>query len=185
MKWYTVDEDYLNFLRSNEPRIPNADYGPEKFKPFFGALFELGDIVFITQVSHPQRRHQRMHENTDFCKLYNGNHLIAVVNLNYMFPVHKNRLIEVKYKNIDNFRTFVDNNERNQYITLLKKEMKQIKQKNISSKAYKLYNRKSSFPYDKVSKRCLDFKHLEILCNHFELESLKATAQNEAANLTD
>ena len=64
MKWYTVEEDFLTYLRNYESRIPNIDYGDDKFKPFFGKLFEIGDLVYITQVSHPKSRHYTIKENT-------------------------------------------------------------------------------------------------------------------------
>ena len=50
MKWCTVEEKYLKYLRSYEKRIHETNYGISKFKPFFGKLFEIGDLVYITQV---------------------------------------------------------------------------------------------------------------------------------------
>ncbi len=41
--WVVVDEKYLNYLRDIEPKIPYSDYGENKFKPFLGELFEIGD----------------------------------------------------------------------------------------------------------------------------------------------
>lgn len=168
MKWYTVDEEFLKGIRKYEPRIPKTDYGPDKFKPFFGALFEIGDLVYITQVSHAQARHSKISENYDFIKLYDGKRLIAVVNLNYMFPVPRKKLIDVTYKNIQDFRTFVDENERSKYIAFLKKEMKQLKEKNVSDKAKRLYNLKYDYPDHEVSKRCIDFKDIEKKCREYD-----------------
>ncbi len=79
MNWCTVDEKFLDYIRAYEGRIPNIDYGADKLKPFFGALFEIGDLVYITQVSCEKKRHHTMKENADFVKLYDGNKLIAVV----------------------------------------------------------------------------------------------------------
>ena len=44
MKWINVDENYLDYLRNVEPRIPRTDYGSDRYKPFFGVLFEAGDL---------------------------------------------------------------------------------------------------------------------------------------------
>ena len=39
MQWINVNEDYLDFLRKSEPKIPHTNY-ENKYKPFFGVLFE-------------------------------------------------------------------------------------------------------------------------------------------------
>ena len=41
MKWINVSEEYLDYLRTTEKRIPKTDYGTDKYKPFFGILFEV------------------------------------------------------------------------------------------------------------------------------------------------
>jgi protein AbiQ len=169
MNWFTVEEEYLTYIRSHEGRIPKTDYGDGKFKPFFGALFEVGDLVYITQVSHPQRRHYNLKEDMDFVKLYDGTRLIAVVNLNYMFPVHKSRLINVEYKNIEYFRTFENDKEKSDYITLLKREMKEIKKRGLDQRAFDLYERRYKYPSDRVSCRCIDFKNLEQKSKEYEI----------------
>lgn len=164
MKWYTVDEAFLDYLRHHENRIPRTNYGPDKFKPFFGELFSIGDLVYITQVSHPQARHFSMREDVDFYKLYHGNRLIGVVNLNYMFPVYRSKLIEVKYGDIENFRTFETIEKKNSYISLMRKEMRAILSKNLDVSAQNLYIRKYDYPNDRISMRCIDFKDLEQKC---------------------
>ena len=32
MDWLVIDEDYLNYLRNVEPRIPRSDYGKDKYR---------------------------------------------------------------------------------------------------------------------------------------------------------
>ena len=66
MRWINVNEEYLNYLRTTENRIPRTDYGDDKYKPFFGVLFEIDDLYYITQVSHPQARHTNMKQQKDF-----------------------------------------------------------------------------------------------------------------------
>jgi len=162
MRWYSIDEGYLTYLRGIEGRIPYIDYGSDKFKPFFGALFEIGDLVYLTQVSSPKPRHNRMGENVDFFKLYRGTRLVSVVNLNYMFPVPKNMLIKVNYGKIDEFLEFDSEESKSYYIGLLKLELREIKRKDINIKAQELYAFKYVHPEDNVSKRCFDFKMLEV-----------------------
>ena len=55
MKWINVKEQYLDYLRTIERRIPRTDYGTDRYKPFFGILFEVGELYYVTQVSHASR----------------------------------------------------------------------------------------------------------------------------------
>ena len=166
MKWINVNEDYLDYLRNVESRIPRTDYGSDKYKPFFGVLFEIGDLYYITQVSHPQARHQKMKNSKDFCKIFdpkNPTRLIAVVNLNYMFPIPKDQTTPFEKKNIHTYRTFRSETEKSKYIDLLDSELAAINAMNIGSKAEKLYQLRYDKPDDFVSQRCIDFKAMEDL----------------------
>lgn len=163
MNWKVVNEKYLDYLRLLESRIPNSNYGPTKYKPFFGVLFERNDFFYITQISHAQPRHTGMSEKLDFKKIYDpkGGQLLAVVNLNYMFPISKNDIADLHYKDIDNFRTFSSGTERSKYISLLKVELSEINKRALSAPAEKIYEYKYKFPDNTISQRCFDFKALE------------------------
>lgn len=166
MKWINVNEDYLDYLRNVESRIPHTDYGSDKYKPFFGVLFEVGDLYYITQVSHPQVRHQTMKNSKDFFKVFdpqNPSRLIAVVNLNYMFPIPKNQTTPFEKKNIHTYRTFRSEAEKSKYIDLLDSELISINAMDIGTKAERLYRLKYNKPNDFVSQRCIDFKAMEKL----------------------
>lgn len=166
--WVVVDEKYLNYLRDIEPKIPYSDYGENKFKPFFGELFEIGDLVYITQVSHPKERHHTMNNAVDFIKLYDETRLLAVVNLNYMFPVPKHTLNKLEYDSISNLRHFQSLDEKNKYIALLKRELREINKIDIENKSKKVYGIKKSFPNSILAKRCLDFEALEKAAMNYE-----------------
>ena len=166
--WVVVDEKYLNYLRNVEPKIPYSDYGEYKFKPFFGELFEIGDLVYITQVSHPKERHYTMNNAADFIKLYDGTRLLAVVNLNYMFPVPRHILNKLEYDSISNLRHFQSLDEKNKYIALLKKELQEINKIDIENKSKKVYEIKKSFPDSVLAKRCLNFEALEKAAKDYE-----------------
>ena len=98
-----------------------------------------------------------MKESIDFVKIFDKTNkkLISVININYMFPVPKSEIIEVKYKNINNFRTFSSLDEKNKYIDLLRHEMKVINNKNIQTQALKVYNSLSKDSF--LKNRCLLF----------------------------
>ncbi|MBQ7915652.1 MAG: type III toxin-antitoxin system ToxN/AbiQ family toxin [Firmicutes bacterium] len=166
MRWKIIDENYLNYLRTNgDHRIPNSNYGRDHYKPFFGVLFTIEELSYVTQVSHAQPRHTKLKQQLDFHKLYDNNtkQLLAVVNLNYMFPIKTSLLIDLNYSDIDQHRTFQNDNEKKDYIALLQKELKIINKLNLDQSALKLYKIRSEYPNEPISKRCLDFKSLEAL----------------------
>ena len=171
MKWINVNEKYLDYLRANEGRIPRTDYGTDKYKPFFGVLFEVDDLYYITQVSHPQPRHSGLKQQKDFYKIYDPrqtNRLIAVVNLNYMFPIPKTETTPFEKSKIHTYRTFQTESEKSRYIDLLDKELIAINTMNIGKKAENLYKFRYEHPEHVVSKRCIDFKKMEQLAKKYK-----------------
>ncbi len=181
MKWINVDEKYLDYLRATEGRIPRTDYGTDRYKPFFGILFEVGGLYYVTQVSHAQPRHQKMKQQKDFYKIFDPKspqRLIAVVNLNYMFPIPKEQTTHFEKKNIHTYRTFKSESEKSKYIDLLDTELSVINSMDIGTKAESLYKLKYDSPEHAVSKRCIDFKDMERLA----LQYNKANDNGSAAN---
>lgn len=173
IKWVYIDENYLNSLRNIESRIPYSDYGEDKFKPFFSPLFQIEGLSYVTQVSSPKDRHKYLNEQKDFKKIYDPhNNLISVINLNYMFPVPTSILKTVNYRDIDKYRTFKNDTEKSLYIQLLRLELSIINSKNLSKNARYIYKLKYEKPNDIISKRCLDFKSLEIFAKNY-LKKLK------------
>jgi protein AbiQ len=177
--WKIINEDYTDFLRDNyEKRIPETDYGSDKLKPFFGELFRVGDLVYVTQVTSPKPSLINLKQSIDFYKIYQNKKLISCVNLNYMFPVPISELNNMDYKDIDNYVNFKDEQAKSKYIQLLKYELSIINTLNLETSAMDLYRRKYDKPQDKVSLRCFDFKNLEIGAKEWETNKLKKS--NEA-----
>lgn len=163
MRWIIIPEEYLNYLREKERRIPHSNYGKNHFKPFFGVLFETESLLYVTQVSSAKERHYKMKQNLDFHKLYHkeDNKILAVVNLNYMFPVPKELVSDLDYSKMDEYRNFETFEEKSRYISFLKLEMKIINELDIKRAAQKVYEIKNNYPENSISKRCIDFKKLE------------------------
>lgn len=174
MDWLVVDENYLNYLRRIEKRIPMSDYGEDKFKPFFGILFETERYYYITQISHAQERHYKMKNNKDFKKLYHPKSkvLLAVVNLNYMFPIPKSLKNVLEYKNIDQHRTFKDDRAKSKYINLMKTELKILESLKLEDASRNIYENKYSQVDKKLADRCIDFKLMEKCANRY-IECMK------------
>lgn len=164
MYWVDIDEEYLNYLRTFERRIPVSDYGDDRYKPFFGVLFERGELRYVTQISHPQPRHRKLKQQKDFYKVYDSadtSRLIAVVNLNYMFPVPVSVMNPLRLKTIDQHRKFNSLEEKSKYIDLLNKELAQLRKMNLCDAARELYEIKYRFPDKPLAARCLDYRALE------------------------
>jgi len=171
--WKNVDERFLGWLRTNyEKRIPVTEYGESGYKPFFGNLFTVGDLVYVTQISSPKTRHIKMKQTLDFYKIYHpkDNSPIAVVNLNYMFPIHKSLLTDLKYSEIDKHRVFTDAEQKSLYIDLLRIELKEINKLSLVNAATNIYKLKYDKPEHSVSLRSFDFKKLERACLEFQQE---------------
>ena len=69
-KWVTIDEEYLDLLRRVDNRVPFSDYGKDKYKPFFGTLFEKDELVYVVAISHAKEKHEKMKNAPDFIKIY-------------------------------------------------------------------------------------------------------------------
>lgn len=168
LNWITIDEKYLDYLRANvDRRIPQVNYGVDHYKPFFGVLFETEEYAYVTQVSHPQPRHTALKASLDFVKVYDGTKLLCVVNLNYMFPIPKKNIKYLQYSNIQAYRSFKSEKEKNDYIALLKKEMSIMQSMKIEDKAKKLYTLCRMHPEAFVTQRCLNFSALESACKTY------------------
>lgn len=159
--WKTINSDFLDYLRKYENRIPKTDYGSNRMKPFFGALFEVGDLIYVTQISSAKPRHYKLKNSLDFHKYYFDNQLIGVINLNYMFPVPKQYISNLDYSKIELYRAFNNEDEKNKYIKFLHKQLVAIKKLNIEKYAIKVYQLKEQNPNHDISKRSFDFKSLE------------------------
>lgn len=159
--WKIINNDYLDYLREYEPRIPLTNYGTRKMKPFFGALFEIDNLIYVTQISSPKPRHIHMKNTLDFQKYYVKNQLAGVVNLNYMFPVPRLEVSNLNYSTIENYKAFDSINEKNKYIHFLKLQLAEIQQLNLEKKARKIYDLKKEKPRHIISLRSFEFQELE------------------------
>ena len=182
MDWLVITEDYLKYLRKYEKRIPFSNYGSKKYKPFFGILFETEDFYYVTQISHVQERHKNMKNGKDFKKLYHpkDNRLLAVVNLNYMFPIPKSLKMILKYKDIEKHRKFESEEEKSKYINLLKTEIKILSQMHLDKAAKSIYKNKYTATNQDVplANRCIDFKYMEQLAQKYMEDSNKQQSSN-------
>ena len=157
--WYSVDSDYLTYLRTIDSRVPNSDYG-RIWKPFFGVILDrsskLGDIP---QFSHA---HDKLVKNNQFTRVvYHNGEQKAVVRLNYMFPVPYEHLNQLDYCDIEPLCKIPSGIELNKYISLLKIEMKVLNTMDIPASASKLLEIVERYPESPIAQKCLPFSRLE------------------------
>lgn len=182
-KYCVIDEEYWEAVSELDYRIPSFKKYKEKneFKPFFETLFEVDDLCYVACLSSKKRKHYRMKPSFDFLKVFietsikrkktvsndspimRKRFFVAVVNLNNMFPVPKGLIKYIDFKDIDQYRDFDDEEDKQKYITLLKKESKSLNKLKISEKAEKLYNIVCNYPDDNQAlvQRTVDFKKIE------------------------
>lgn len=55
MIWCTISKKYIDYLKKYDSRIPNVEYGIDKYKPFFSPLFEKNGLIYVSQVSSKKK----------------------------------------------------------------------------------------------------------------------------------
>lgn len=171
MNYYIADEAYLNYLRQFEPKIPYSDYGEYGYKPSFGPLFTVNDLVYITHLTHYS--YEKYYNRPESRFIYYtrdiyGN-LCSVVNLDAMFPIPEKMLERLDFKEMSKVRKFHSSLQERKYVDYLKMQLDYLNQlKDFKEVAKDIYARKIVFPnevFDKENEhstcRCIDFKMLE------------------------
>lgn len=151
MNFYYVDENYTNYLRAFEAKIPNFNYGQARKSKFVcGVVLEIADFFYYAPVSSNTTVYKTSFPILDM----SDNRVISTLRLSYMFPVPKSALTIVDFSQ---FQTQDLN-----YYNLIKKERdycihNATQIKNKAMQVYKIGTNPKHF----LSKNCCDFKLLE------------------------
>lgn len=120
-----------------------------------GILLTVNNYHYYVPISSAKPKHQHMSNSLDFHKLQDTNtgYLYAVLNLNNMIPVPDSCITQLKYNQIELFRSFSSEKEKNDYIYLLQKEKAIIDsiQSIIQRKAEKLYAKCLNIPNSSIA----------------------------------
>lgn len=164
MDWYIVNKDYIRYLIHFDSRVGYVEYG-EKLKLHVGILLTVNSYNYYVPISSAKPKHHRMSNSLDFQKLQDANtgYLYAVLNLNNMIPVPNSCITQLKYNQIERFRSFNNEKQKNDYIYLLQKEKAILDsiQSTLQRKAEKLYAKCLRIPNSSLASRCCNFKLLE------------------------
>lgn len=158
LKFYEIDDFYIDYLRQFDDTVPKTKIENRKEnRKYTGILFNIDNMDYLAPLSSFKEKHNKIKEKIDFIKI--GNY--AVVNLNNMIPVKKNVIHPVNFNNIKDVK----------YRHLLQNEYKIIKDKSkkIFNNADILY-RKVTLYNEPIAKRCCNFKLLEEKCLGYNFE---------------
>ena len=176
MNWYVAEKNYIQYLRQFDSKVGYIDYG-SRLKLYLGIILSVGDFFYYVPISSAKKKHKNMKNSLDFQKIQDENTLYAVLNLNNMIPVPNSCIQQIKYNQIEKFRSFDSETEKTDYIYLLQKEKRLIDamEETIKNKAQKLYEKCTSAPNSKLAVRCCNFRLLE--------EKLFLWQKNQVVNL--
>ena len=162
LKWYVVNKEYVNYLKQYDDKVENIDYS-SKLKPYIGIIININEFDYYVPISSPKQKHYKIKEDMDFIKIMQDNKIIGVLNLNNMIPILNKNVQILNYRDIDKYRKFENEKEKNLYIAFLSFELNLINARieKIRKSAIKLYKEKLNNPNSNISKRCCNFKLLE------------------------
>lgn len=161
MKLYNVEDDYVDFLKTFDSKVP--DNKIEK-RPFVGVVFTISGYNFFAPLSSPKLKHCGMSNAADFHKINGGSQ--GAINFNNMIPIPNSELILIDIDSI------TDKNYKN----LLNSQLRFINsvQEVLKKKAEKLYrlvgsdDRILSNNQIKIKQRCINFGLLQEKMKEFK-----------------
>lgn len=161
IKFYDVDENYIDFLKQYDEQVPNIKYDAiNKF--VCGIVLQVNGIDYVAPISH----------NTKVVKtslpIYNKEKVISTIRFSFMFPARHEHLT------VKNFAAIAKTDPK--YADLLQTEYKYCKshESEILDKAkwvYKIGCNKNHY----LNYTCCDFKKLENVYLNYERELLPST----------
>lgn len=153
MKLYNIREEYIDYLRTIDEKVP---HNKGEKRPFVGVVFSIDSHTYFAPLSSPKHKHQRMKNALDFHKIDRS---YGVINFNNMIPVPSSQLLLININGIadDTYKRLLQNQHR--YI----KQNQEVLE-NKARELYKLCCRETHelSPFQqKVKGRCVDFKKIQ------------------------
>ena len=170
LQWYVVNKRYIKYLQKYDNLVQNVNYGKNALKPYIGIILEVNNFDYYVPISSFKKKYYNKNEGKDLIKLKAGTKILGIINLNNMIPITYNQVEKLSFKNIENYRSFKNEQEKIKYINLLNYELNIINKRmtEILRKSRALYNEKIDNPDSPLSKRCCNFKLLEQKCLEYE-----------------
>lgn len=157
MKFYTIDDYYINYLKNFEKRIWN-NFDKDNKRPYVGIVITNNSFDYYAPLTSPKPKNMKWRDSLTTIRLDDHNGLYGFICLNNMIPV-KNGLVK--------FLDFTALKDK-KYLDLLNKENNIIRKKKnrILKNANNLYKETTKKiivkPFiKKIKPYCFDFKDLE------------------------
>ena len=163
-KLYTIDEDYIKYLKMYDSKVSNNYDNNVNNKPYVGIVYkDVDNRQFFAPLSSPKEKHKRMSDFMIDCIKLDGGEL-GVINLNNMIPVEDKFLTDIIIPSRLERQVLIE--QERLYLTLLDKQLQEINTPKITSKVK--YNCERIFNHqvsDKVKMRSTDIDKL-LIANH-------------------
>lgn len=161
MKLYNVTNDYVNYIKSFDSKVPE---NKDSKRPFVGVIFTIDGNNFFVPLSSPKPKHIKMKNGADFHKITSGHQ--GAINFNNMIPIPNTELILIDIHSIpdENYRNLLNSQLRfiNSNQEILKKKAEKLYQL-VTSDDSILSNHQLQ-----VKKRCIDFSLLLKQCKLYQ-----------------
>lgn len=90
LEFYYVDPQYIAYLQTIDPRVPNVVYPGQHEKMLCGVVFRMNDVSYYVPLSHNTRS-----SKANFTILDRTGASIASLRIQYMIPVPRSVLTKV------------------------------------------------------------------------------------------
>lgn len=154
---YTVDVDYVKFLRKNDNRVPEV-FGKKSNRPFVGVLICVNAKNYFAPLTSPKQKHIQMKDRQDFIRIEAGKY--GAINFNNMIPIPRRYLNKI----------YINMVEDKKYAKLLEYQTEWINsnKSRITKIARNLYHGVTTNAVTEELKiRCCNFKLLEKKCYEY------------------
>lgn len=147
IRFYDIDEEYINFLKTIDTQIPNIRYDTNN-KFVCGIVLNIGDINYYAPISHMTSRQRTNMQITE------GSRVLSTIRFSFMFPATEEVLT------IKDFASISLQNPR--YSELLQAEYSfcRTHENQIRRKALQVYQIGCNKQHV-LNHTCCDFKQLE------------------------
>ena len=147
LRFYDIDENYINFLKTIDKQVPNITYESNN-KFVCGVVLEVYGIKFYAPISHKTQKQQTS------LLIYDGNRPISTIRFSFMIPALDSVLT------VKNFSTIAKTDQH--YADLLRAEYNycSIHLDEITKKAFSVYKIGCNKNH-RLNYTCCDFKKLE------------------------
>lgn len=167
MKLYTIDNEYLDYLRNYDRKVP-TQHGQHK-RPYVGVIIQQGEVKYFAPLSSPKDKHLTMPNNMLDCIKLSGGRL-GVINLNNMIPTPEGTLSEIHLLSDEELQNV--SQEESNYINLLKDQIEEINTESVKERLQRNAGvlLSPNFNDRTILGRCLNWNELEARSVQFDYE---------------